>query len=141
MKVDFYILETSSRQAAWHFACSLIEKAYADQQHVYVHTPSKEEAERMDALLWTYKDDSFLPHLMTHQVENNPPPILIGYDNAPTMNKQLLVNLTQDIPPFYSEFSHLIEIVFSDPIVQQLARNRFRQYRESGCELNTHKIS
>ena len=141
MKVDFYILDAETRQSAWHAACSLIEKAYTDAQQVYVHTSSKEDAERMDALLWTYRDDSFLPHLLTHQVENNPPPILIGHENAPESNKQLLINLTDNIPAFYREFSHIIEIVFSDPGVQQLARTRFRQYRESDCELHTHKIS
>jgi DNA polymerase-3 subunit chi len=140
MKVEFYILDATSRQQAMHFACGLIEKSYANQQAIYVHLASKDEAERMDTLLWTYQEDSFLPHLLFTQTSDEAP-ILIGYRDAPSSNKQVLINLSDNMPVFYSEFAHVIEIVFSDPTVQQLARDRFRQYRESGCELHTYKIN
>jgi DNA polymerase-3 subunit chi len=141
MKVDFYVLENAaSKQQSWHVACGILETIYANRQPIYVHAASKDDAERLDALLWTYRDDSFLPHLLLNQTDDNPPLILIGHENAPQTNKSVLVNLTDTIPSFYSQFNHIIEIVFSDPSVQQLARDRFRQYREFGCELNTHKM-
>ncbi|RDI42674.1 DNA polymerase III subunit chi [Aquicella lusitana] len=140
--VDFYVLETQSGQQSLRFACSLIEKAYQQKQSVYVHTVSRAEAERMDKLLWTYREDSFLPHCLYlgNQPENEQPvPIQIGFDTAPP-NQRLLLNLTQQVPVFYHQFQHIMEIVFADPAIQQLARERFRYYRDQGCEMNTYKI-
>jgi DNA polymerase-3 subunit chi len=67
-------------------------------------------------------------------------PIEIGIGSEPARMEGVLVNLTNQIPSFYQQFSRVIEIVFSDPAAQQAARDRFRQYREQGCELNTHKM-
>lgn len=138
MNIDFYILETASRQKAWFFACQLLEKLYLEQQKtVFVHTQSREEAESLDALLWTYRDDSFIPHTLSGSSEA---PIQIGYDDNHASNQSVLVNLNQGIPGFYSQFEHVIEIVFSDPVVQQLARERYKQYRDQGHNINTIKI-
>lgn len=140
MKIDFYILDNATAQKSLHFACGLIEKAYLNQDRVYIHTNSKEEAERLDLLLWTFKDDSFLPHNLYRHDDQSPPPIQIGYENAPKEHTHLLLNLSQQFPDFYPQFNQVIEIVFSDATVQQLARERFKQYREQGHEINTHKL-
>lgn len=139
MQVDFYILETGNAQQSLFYACQLIEKAYQDQQKVYIHANSKEEAERLDNLLWTYKEDSFLPHQI-YQETDFPPPIQIGTGNPPSDQQDLLINLNHLIPNFYTQFKRVIEIVFADPQVQQLARERFKQYRDQGCLMNTFKI-
>ena len=140
MKIDFYILEAASGQKSLHFACQLLEQAYADKQRVYVNASSREEAERLDALLWTYRDDSFIPHNLYHPVEDHPPPIQIGHDTAPDNHNGVLINLSREVPAFYSRFNHLIEIVLSDPVVQQLARTRYKQYRDQGHEIKTIKV-
>ena len=145
MKVDFYVLENSNQQQALRFACGLLEKAYANQQQAYVHMNSETEADRMDALLWTYRDDSFIPHTVLDKRNQNIdlPPIQIGYNEtlSQSIPTVLFINLSNSLPAFYTQFPQLIEIVFADPAVQQFARERFRQYREDGCELTTHKIN
>lgn len=140
MKVDFYILEATSGQKSLFYACQLLEKIYAEQKRVYINTSSKEEAERFDGLLWTYRDDSFLPHNLYNPTDDCPPPIQIGYGETPAAHQEVLLNLCKEIPRFYKQFTHVIEIVFSDPLVQQLARERFKQYRDQGCEINTYKL-
>lgn len=140
MKVDFYILEAASGQKSLFFACQLIEKLYAEQKQVFVHTNSREEAERFNTLLWTYRDDSFVPHQVYQEENDTPAPIQIGIGGGPIKPVDVLVNLNQQIPAFYQQFSHVIEIVFSDPHVQQLARERYKQYRDQGCDMNTIKL-
>ena len=105
-----------------------------------IYTDSKEEADRLDTLIWTFKEESFIPHNLYQPDEPFPPAIQIGCDITPNTHRDLLINLNLQIPLFYTQFSHVIEIVFSDPHVQQLARERYRQYREQGHELNTLKI-
>lgn len=137
-KVDFYILNEANANKAQLFACQLIEKAYKNQQKVYIHANSREEAERLDLLLWTFRDNSFLPHNLYIET-NNPAPIQIGFGEKPHDHHGVLVNFTNEIPAFYSQFNTVIEIVFGDAHVQQLARLRYKHYREQGCELNTYK--
>jgi DNA polymerase III subunit chi len=138
--IDFYVLESASGQKSLHFACQLIEKAYAEQKRIFVHTDTHADAERFDALLWTYRDDSFLPHALVQPNDVNSPPIQIGFGDAPTEPLDTLLNLSKDIPAFYRQFNHIVEIVFPDPIVQQSARQRFKHYRENECNINTIKL-
>ncbi|TAK74909.1 MAG: DNA polymerase III subunit chi [Gammaproteobacteria bacterium] len=139
INVDFYILDTNSGQKSLLFACRLLEKAYADQQSIYIHTTNKEEADRIDHFLWTYRDDSFLPHHLYQPGEVFPAPIQIGFTETPP-SQTTLFNLTRGVPTFYQQFPRIIEIVFSDPSVQQLARERYRYYRDQGCEMTNYKI-
>lgn len=143
MKIDFYVLATTSRQQAMLFACSLIEKAYDANQRVYIHLSTQEETARMDALLWTYRDNSFLPHALFDSVNLSPPPIQLGFSDDFNCHDQpmQLFNLSPKIPVFYQQFAHTIEIVFAEPLVQQWARERYKQYRDLGHELNTIKLS
>jgi|SRR5579885_171017 DNA polymerase-3 subunit chi len=141
MKIDFYVLDTQSGQQSLFFACQLIEKIHTEQhRRIYVNMNSREEAERFDALLWTYRDDSFLPHDIYRQDNPNPPPIQIGHHEAPDGSREVLLNLSRDFPLFHENFEHVIEIVFSDPLVQQLARERYKQYRDKGYDINTIKL-
>jgi len=140
MKVDFFILNEATQQQALLFACQCIEKARAENEHVFIHTNSKEEAERLDNLLWTFKEDSFLAHSIHDPEDMDPPPIQIGYQHAPQQGTQTLVNLSRALPDFHTRFSRIIEIVFSEPQHQQAARERYRHYREQQYELNTHKL-
>lgn len=140
MKVDFYILDETNEEKGLRFACQQTEEAYHHQKQIYLHVNSYETAERLDQLLWTFRDDSFLPHQIL-SVNSSNIPIQIGYQNEAIPPLQdIFINLSNTIPPFYRQFNHLIEVVFSDPTVQQLARERYRQYREQSFELNTYKL-
>jgi len=138
MKIDFYILNQSDKQKSLIFTCQLIEKIY-QQQPIYIHTASEKEAMELDNLLWIYREDSFLPHMLYDESDPTPPPIQIGFQNKFPSHKKTLINLHTDIPNFYQDFDHLIEIVFAEPLMQQLARERYKKYRDTGHELNTYK--
>jgi len=143
MKVDFYVIDSNSRMQALRELCLLLEKPYADQEPVHIHASTQEEADLVDRLLWTYREDSFLAHQLETDSEDDAP-IQIGINTEPTKvpdkNNSLLVNLTTEIPEYYHKFNRVIELVFTDQVAQQLGRERYREYRKLGCELMTHKI-
>ena len=142
MKIDFYVLDTENLQQAHYFLCELLEKIHMEQScSIFMHTNTLQEAEYFDALLWTYKKDSFLPHAIFAAADENLSPILIGYGAKPASHQAVLFNLGKDIPPFFQEFERVIEIVFTDPLVQQLARQRYKRYRDLAIEINTIKTS
>lgn len=137
MQVDFYVMEDGGRMQALRELCLLLEAPYAAKQSVFIFTHSMEESEQLDKLLWTYRDDSFLAHEI--QGAESSAPIQISH-LAPVNSSKVLVNLSHSIPAFYPQFERIIEMVYHDAAAQQSARERFRQYREQGLTLNTHKM-
>ena len=96
-------------------------------------------AEHLDRLLWTYDDQSFLPHGRLGQTDPELTPILIGA--TPLDNQdQVLINLDPDVPPGFSRFERLCEPLDLDPTVTAAGRERYRYYRDRGYPLHHHQI-
>ena len=55
----------------------LLEKSLERGWNVVVETSSQERAEALDYLLWTYRDDSFLPHSLAGGDSDALQPVLI----------------------------------------------------------------
>ena len=112
---------------------------------VYIHTASEQHAAHMDDLLWTFSQGSFLPHALSHQITGDTPPIVIGYTNElPTViqpNAAMLINMANDVPLFFSHFERAAEIIDQSPEQKQIGRERYRFYRDRGCELQSHNIA
>jgi len=62
---------------------ALLEKALERGWRVVVQAASEERVEALDAHLWTYRDDAFLPHGMAKDGEAAEQPVLltVGADN------------------------------------------------------------
>lgn len=73
-EVLFYHLET---QPLDRVLPVLIEKSLERDWHVIVETGSEARAEAIDNLLWTYRDDSFLPHALAGGDADHLQPVLI----------------------------------------------------------------
>ena len=141
MKIDFYVLENSTPSSCEQFACKLVEKIYHLNLRIYIHTDSIEHANKLDNLLWTYNQGSFLPHDIVAGSENCKSPIALGYDVKLVCNYDVLLNLSKDVPIFYGQFDRIAEFVCADKANKSLARNRFRQYQQLGYEIDTHHIN
>ena len=138
-RVDFYILAQPDERARQLLACKLAEKAWRLENTVYIHAKSPADAEKLDELLWTFRDGSFVPHgLTTHNDESEDSPIVIGCDGA--ANRDLLINLCDDIPACMEKFPRVAELVTSDENCKRLSRKRYASYRDQGHELNTHNL-
>ena len=58
-RVDFYHLQNTKLEDVLP---ALLEKAYATGKRILVRVGNEERVEFLNSLLWTYKDESFLPH-------------------------------------------------------------------------------
>ena len=154
-QIDFYILSDNSPHSGELFACKLVDKAYHLQHTVYINTPGKPQAEHLDDLLWTFSAGSFLPHALNSQsldsqsFDSQEPnsqeqslksPILIGHTNQSTTFHDVLINLTQDVPAFFSQFERVAEIVYGDETMRNASRIRYKFYRDRGYMLKTHNL-
>lgn len=94
----------------------------------------------MDRLLWTYKDDSFIPHGLNSEADNAKNPVLIGHDENPGQSHDVLINLSYKLPNFFSRFSRVAECIDADPNAKEAGREHYRFYKERGYPLDTHKL-
>lgn len=140
LKIDFYILAESGSAPRLQFACRLIEKAYQNKHRVYVHTEDQNTAHALDEMLWTYRDDSFIPHNLYGDGPDPAPPVQIGYAATPEKQRDILINLSKAVPAFYQQFNRLIEIIPQEPELQARGRENYRFYRSQGYEIATHKL-
>jgi DNA polymerase-3 subunit chi len=140
-RIDFYILEETSAQARLALACRLIEKAHKNRHRVYINTSTPAQAHQLDELLWTYRDDSFLPHNLYGEGPEPAPPIQIGCQLEPSKHRDILLNLSDEIPVYFTQFNRILEIVSNEPTLQNIGREHYRHYRASGHEISTHKLA
>jgi DNA polymerase-3 subunit chi len=136
-RVDFYVIEAAAGDKA-RVACRLSEKAFRQGLPVYVHTTSASQAQALDALLWSYRAGSFVPHARIGDALDEVP-VLIGHDHEPHGHEGLLINLSDAVPDFFSRFARVAELV--DEAARDAARERFRYYRERGYTLETHTLA
>ncbi|MDH5409079.1 MAG: DNA polymerase III subunit chi [Gammaproteobacteria bacterium] len=140
-RVDFYVLEDEHDKAANQFVCRLAEKAYKLDNHVYVHTDNQQEAEQLDQMMWTFKQGSFVPHSLYNTETAADCPVLIGHDHEPEDNTEVLINLSTQVPTFFSRYERIVELVAGDANSRHQARERYKFYRDRGYALETHNLS
>ncbi len=142
-QVDFYVLKGDSDDARLRVACRIAEKAMLAEQHVFVRTATAAEARRLDELLWTFSDGSFVPHRIVAggETEPLPEPVLIGVDAAPAgARPDVLVNLCPEVPGNVGRYTRVAEVVDAEPERRRQGRERYRYYRDSGFTLATHEV-
>jgi len=139
-RVDFYILGDKAEGDRYHFACRLLEKVAGQRRRIYVHTGSASESQHIDRLLWTFRDQSFIPHGLSGQSEADLNPILIGHADQGGEEHDVLLNLSLQVPSFFSRFERVAEIIDRDPEVRLAGRDRYRFYRDRGYPITDHKI-
>jgi DNA polymerase III subunit chi len=117
IRIDFYVLQAGARLDRERLICRLANKAFEQGQPLYIHAAASEEAERLDDLLWTFRDISFLPHQLLHEGYTPDIPIFIGCGDAPPGAMKLMINLAHPAPPFRSCLAknhiHLSRVILS----------------------------
>lgn len=139
MRVDLYLLADPAPQSTGLMVCRLLEKAYHRGHRIFVFCSNQTEAAWIDELLWTYKDDAFVPHHLQGEGPNPPPPIQIGH-STPHGFSDLLLNLAPTIPDFYIKFNRVLQVVGADEASKEIARAHYRTYRANGCNIHTHQL-
>ena len=154
-QIDFYILAANSSRDINRLCCQLCEKALIQEMNVLIYTQSIEQAETLDKLLWSFKENSFIPHYnqLTEQNESSQSkfdyPVLISSND--TLNEhysQLLINLSNTVPPFYQQFSRIAEMIDNNSInnsinnnnARESARERYRFYQKNHYPLNKYDL-
>ena len=142
-QVDFYIVDSESDDARLRVACRIVDEATESDQHVYIHATSDSDARKLDELLWTFAQGSFIPHRIVRDAAAAAPlePVLIGLNVAPLGERwDLMINLATDVPDFFSRYRRVAEVVDGNAERRAQSRDRYRFYRDRGYTLNTRQV-
>ena len=135
-RIDFYDV-SQSHHSPDGLVCKLCHKAYQGKQNVLLLTADQQHSDRLDRMLWTSEEESFLPHDQQEQ-EGLLTPVLINHQADPRGERQLLINLSKEIPLFFAQFERVIELVSSEN--KEQARSHYSFYKDRGYQLNHHKL-
>lgn len=122
------------------FSCRLAEKAWHLGHRVWIRTEDAQASGQLDEVLWTFSDNSFLPHAKVDDAAADTSPILIG-EFAPRIGVDLLINLGNDIPEYCDAFARIAEIIDADTVRKQQGRARYAHYAKSNYTLQHHTIN
>lgn len=139
-RVDFYILPEPGFDRVQRLACRLTEKAWQTGLTVFINTASELEAQRTDDLLWTYRQDSFVPHALYEPHTDVRTPVVVGDGTEPDAPLDVLINLARGVPSFFERFGRVIELVGGDAADLEQGRERYRLYRDRDCQLQSHNL-
>ena len=139
MRVDFYILPNANTQQRRHFACRLAEKAWQQNNRIYIQTDSASDSQMLDQMLWTFNDNSFIPHGIAGSESDAEQAILIGHENC-MQAFDLLINLSAQLPTV-QHCKRIAEIIHQDDATKLRGREHYKHYREQQCELHHHEIN
>ena len=135
--VDFYVLESKSQNSIWTFCCRLTEKVWAMGNTVHIKTNNEQETQLVDDLLWTFNQQSFVPHAT--QDENLDVPVLIAHESV-NDSADLLINLASTSPGNIDFYPRIAEILNDDEATKASGRTRYSAYKQAGCQLQHHNI-
>lgn len=135
-RIDFYA-NVDSRERT---ACTIAAKALERGVRLFVLTADEAQSERVDRLMWTFAQLSFLPHVRATHPLATQTPVIVDHVFDPLPHDQVLLNLTDTTPSVFSRFERLVEIVSLDPEDRQRARGRWRFYAERGYAMASHDL-
>ncbi|HYA20670.1 MAG TPA: DNA polymerase III subunit chi [Burkholderiales bacterium] len=136
-QIEFY----SHAENKLQVACSLCARVLQQGTRVMIYTPDSETTEKLDKLMWCYPAIGFIPHCRATDRLAEDTPVIIDHIAEPLPHDELLLNLHSGLPPFFSRFQRLIEIVSTDKIDSEAGRERFRFYRDRGYEIRHYDLS
>jgi DNA polymerase-3 subunit chi len=138
-RVGFYVVQAAEPGKRLQVAARLADKAFGQGHRIYINAESREQASALDELLWSFRPSSFLPHALAGEEDGHP--IAIGWGQDPGNHNDLLINLRLDIPPFFSRFQRVAEVVTQDEASLAALRKSWLFYKERGYQMEKHDLS
>jgi DNA polymerase III subunit chi len=136
--VGFYVVQSPEPGQRLQVAARLADKAFQRGHRIFIHACDQAQAGALDDLLWSFRPASFLPHGLHGQAYSDA--IAIGWGQEPDNHNDLLINLQLEIPPFFSRFQRVAEVVTQEPESLAALRASWKFYKERGYQLEKHDL-
>ena len=135
-RIDFYHLQ---KQSLEDVLPKLLIKAYDSGKKIKVKIGTAERVEFINALLWTFDDESFLPHGSKKDGFSKAQPIYLSADDDNPNEAEFLFLVDGAIEPIenLSAFTRIFNIFDgNDEVALNAARKYWKSVKESGAEIH-----
>ncbi|MDP8033470.1 DNA polymerase III subunit chi [Pasteurella atlantica] len=143
-KATFYLLQQQKigdYDAVISVACDLVATAWRSGKRVLISCETEEQALDIDEVLWERDPNQFVPHNLSGESTTYATPVEISWkEKRNTQRRDLLINLQNQVPDFISSFNQIIDFVPVEETQKEQARERYKQLRQMGWQLDTEKI-
>src|SRR5947209_3909021 len=115
----------------------LVEKTLGRGWRACLRFSTIERLETIDSALWTYRDESFLPHGTARDQSPERQPVLLTLDDANPNRAEILFLLEAAIEREPTRFSRIIRLFDgADDEAKTLARGEWREAKAHGFEVS-----
>ena len=114
---------------------ALISKAFAQKKALLVFAPDAELASVLDRHLWMHPPTGFVAHVRGDSPLAAETPIVITDSLESVPQNERLFNLSAEVPPGFSRFTSVIEVVGRSDDERLAARERVKFYKDRGYEI------
>ena len=135
-RADFYLI-AKPRFAAQPLllVCELARRACDSNQFTVVLARDAAQAEELDDLLWAFDPDAYIPHQIAgSDADDDLTPVLIATPDVDAPARALVINLRDDA--YTGACDRVLEVVPADPAARGPLRERWKQYKARGIEVN-----
>lgn len=125
------------------YVCRLLRKAASNGAKVLVLAPAP-TVTRLDADLWALSGTEFVPHCVgtaNRSVKDRSAVVLVSDLAQASAPRDVLLNLTQQVPAGFEAFERLIEVVSTDDADRTQARMRWKDYAARGYSIARHDLA
>jgi len=136
--LDSKIEPVSDEPAHFILACQLVQQFYQQRKKLHVFCDNEADAQLMDELIWQLDVSQFVPHTLPGEGSAYGAPVAIIWQ-APKDRRPLLINLSKTVPTWANNVAHIIDFVPSEEAQKELARERYKHYRQLGYQLETQQ--
>lgn len=134
-QIDCYHDQPDRLQQAIRLALLAWEK----RKPITFYIPDLKRAETFDKALWVDDPQSFVPHCNATSEVADRTLILITDNLDHVQQDELLVNLSDTVPPGFARFQRLFEIVSQSDADKAAARERMAFYKDRGYPITYRK--
>jgi DNA polymerase-3 subunit chi len=136
-RVGFYHLQRSSLEAALP---RLLEKVLSAGHRAVVMAGSPERVAFLDALLWTYEPESWLPHGTGQDASAEEQPIVLTHRDENPNRADVLLLTDGVVSDRIEDFDRCLALFDgNDPAAVESARLLWRQWKEKGWNLTYYQ--
>lgn len=138
MKVEFQLLSSGGENERIDKACALAEHAWRKGERVRLAVGDNAQAQYIDEALWTFREDSFVPHERVTDAAHAETPVLVAlHQQLKQLPQGVVINLSAEPVGICDAVSRVVEVLAASDVARAEGRTRYRQYRDAGCELET----
>jgi DNA polymerase-3 subunit chi len=136
----FYHLE---RRSLEDILPGMVEKSLQRGWRAAIRTDSSERSDALDSLLWTYDDQSFLPHAQAGDGDASGQPVLISVEEGNPNLAQIVFYVGGTQPSDWSSLSELARVVLlfdgRDEAALGSARAAWKEAKAAGHDVTYWK--